>query len=251
MGAFIRVIPDEVRRFGPAAAIVLAHIRFRCESDGPDRVVHEGARWWQVSRRDIGTETGLSSRAIGIALEKLGEHVAAKYLAAEGGRPRAYRVKDDAASRDTFTQGGTTSRNTFTAPPYVNVTTPLRKRHDPPTKTYSSPISSEVEEEGRSAPPTPSTQSANGKAAKWIRGPHGPRCWRPEHNVPNPGSCYDCGEARRAAKTEDDQADADARAARAAITRAIDDCADCDAYGRLHDLTDCPRHPNHRQQAAS
>lgn len=243
MSAFIRVIPDEVLRFGPAAAIVLAHIRFRCESDGPDRVVHEGARWWQVSRRDIGTETGLSSRAIGIALEKLGEHVAAKYLAAEGGRPWAYRVKDDVASRNTFAQGDVTSRNTFTAPP-------LRKRHDPPTKTQSSPISSEVEEGGRSAPPTSSAQSANGKAAKWVRGPFGPRCT--DHiDVEFPPACGGCGSAREAAKREDDQAVTDARAARAAITRAIDDCADCDAYGRLHDLSDCPRHPNHRQQAAS
>jgi hypothetical protein len=28
---------------------------------------------------------------------------------------------------------------------------------------------------------------------------------------------------------------------------AIDDCTDCDAYGRLDDLTDCPKHPNFRK----
>jgi hypothetical protein len=28
---------------------------------------------------------------------------------------------------------------------------------------------------------------------------------------------------------------------------AIDNCPDCDQYGRLDDLTDCPRHPNFRK----
>ena len=36
---------------------------------------------------------------------------------------------------------------------------------------------------------------------------------------------------------------------RRAITQAIDNCKHCDQYGRLDDLTACPRHGNHRQRA--
>ena len=49
---FIRVIPAEAERYGAAAAIVLAHIRYRGKSDGPGRVCDEdGTRWWRVSPR--------------------------------------------------------------------------------------------------------------------------------------------------------------------------------------------------------
>ena len=35
---------------------------------------------------------------------------------------------------------------------------------------------------------------------------------------------------------------------RRSITHAIDKCKKCDQYGRLDDLTDCPRHDNHRNR---
>ena len=38
---------------------------------------------------------------------------------------------------------------------------------------------------------------------------------------------------------------------RVAITRAIDNCGDCDQYGRLDDLSDCPRHDNHRNRLSA
>ena len=37
---------------------------------------------------------------------------------------------------------------------------------------------------------------------------------------------------------------------RRAITLAIDGCKDCDQYGRLDDLSDCPQHDNHRTREA-
>ncbi len=40
-----------------------------------------------------------------------------------------------------------------------------------------------------------------------------------------------------------------ADASRAAIRAAIDDCNDCDEYGRLRNLTDCPKHTNFRKEA--
>lgn len=86
--------------------------------------------------------------------------------------------------------------------------------------------------------PQPSEQSANGKQLT--------RCARHAHiaddaDVPN---CWDCKRAR-----EDHEA-ADARE-RAAIREAIDNCVDCDQFGRLDDLTDCPRHTNFRQHAVT
>lgn len=41
--------------------------------------------------------------------------------------------------------------------------------------------------------------------------------------------------------------DDDERRRREAIRRDIDGCRECDDYGRLDDLTDCPMHPNFRQ----
>nr|WP_139093977.1 hypothetical protein [Mycobacterium malmoense] len=93
---FIRVVPDEIERYGFAGAVVLAHIRYRCESDGPDRFERAGFRWWRVSRRDLGHEVGASADTVKRALEKLGDAVVS---ANNSDRPedqtRAYRPADD------------------------------------------------------------------------------------------------------------------------------------------------------------
>lgn len=68
---FTRVLPDETERYGPAAAIVLAHIRFRCESDGPGRYERAGFRWWRTSHTSLGEEVGLSRKQVLAAVEKL------------------------------------------------------------------------------------------------------------------------------------------------------------------------------------
>lgn len=236
---FIRTIPAEVEQYGPAAAIVLAHIRFRCLTDGPDRIVHEDSRWWLVARRVMGREVGLTVRAVGIALERLGDRVSAKYLAGEGGQPWAYRVNDAETSRNTFSVGGATSSNTFPVGGTENVGTPIRKRAHPPTQTQSSPIYEELEEGERSAAPPLSGQSANGKPT------YHPRCAKHIHTE-RPPKCGGCGDAREAAKaaaTVAEQREADQRARTRA---AIDRCRDCDQYGRLDDLSDCPKHLNFR-----
>lgn len=238
---FIRTIPAEVEQYGPAAAIVLAHIRFRCQTEGPDRIIHEGSRWWQVTRRVMGEEAGLTPRAVGIALEKLGERVSAKYLADEGGQPWFYRVNEAATSSNTFSVGGATTSNTFSLGGSENVGTPLRKRAHPPTQTQSSPIYKELEEGERSAAPPPSSQSADGKQT--FR----PRCPKHIHDE-NPPSCHGCGEAREAAKAAAKAAEQRDAAERARIRAAIDGCRECDQYGRLDDLNDCPKHPNFRDR---
>ncbi|MDG5772364.1 hypothetical protein [Mycolicibacterium fortuitum] len=80
-----------------------------------------------------------------------------------------------------------------------------------------------------------------------------PRCERHRDPVifPRPPDCRDCQNVRESREAAQRTADEQAKAAKAAITRAIGDCPDCDDYGRLDDLTDCPLHANHRRKAAS
>ncbi|GFG98130.1 hypothetical protein [Mycobacterium timonense] len=95
---FIRAVPDEIERYGFAGAVLLAHIRFRCESDGPGRFERDGFRWWRVSRRDLGYEVGASADTVKRALEKLGDAVvSANNLDKPEDQTRAYRPTDDQA----------------------------------------------------------------------------------------------------------------------------------------------------------
>jgi hypothetical protein len=75
---FVRVLPDEVLRYGAPAAIVLAHIRYRCESEGEDRFTVDGLRFWRVSHVDLGSEVGLSRQSVRTALSALIGIVSAK-----------------------------------------------------------------------------------------------------------------------------------------------------------------------------
>lgn len=126
---------------------------------------------------------------------------------------------------------------------------------DPPTNTR--PIQDQgerVRKSGRSpdeprtpAPASPLQQSANGKSIH----PR-PRCARHAHiadesSVPPCPACRDLRLADEAAQRES-AARADTH--RAAIREAIDRCPDCDGFGRLDDLSDCPNHPNFRQGIA-
>lgn len=123
---FIRVVPEEVEQHGAAAAIVLAHIRYRCESDGPDRIEHDGYRWWRVAWRDIGSELGMSRRTIRTAMQKLENAVLANHFPPLEDQSLAYRVaRDDAAPTS---QRSKQSRSDL---PEVE-TVPDRDRNDPP-----------------------------------------------------------------------------------------------------------------------
>jgi hypothetical protein len=83
---FVRYIPAEAERFGAAAAIVLAHIRFRCDGDG----------WWRVSVVDLAYELGLSVQTVRTALEKrLAGVVMAQRFAGTDDTTKAYRLAAD------------------------------------------------------------------------------------------------------------------------------------------------------------
>jgi hypothetical protein len=97
---FTRVIPAETERYGPAAAIVLAHIRFRCGSDGPGRYECEGSRWWRVSYGDLGREIGLSASQVERAMGKLANSVVVEHHPPLEDQTRSYRPACDLPESD-------------------------------------------------------------------------------------------------------------------------------------------------------
>lgn len=89
---FIQVIPAEVERYGANGAILLAHIRFRCGSDGPGRLTVEGLRWWRVPLAQLAHETGLSVAGVRTGLKALKDVVATEHFRPLSDQSRAYRV---------------------------------------------------------------------------------------------------------------------------------------------------------------
>jgi len=233
---FIRVVPSEVDQFGPAAAIVLAHIRYRCEADGPMRIQRDGHMWWRVSRSVIGREVGLSLKVVRKALQDLGGAVAAKHFPPQEDRSLAYRVilESDAL--------------TSQKPHRANADQPEAPRGQPigptgptPEPRRASALSIETLETGREAvadghPPV-SPSAANSEPPRFC-----PKHMPDGTHLP----CTACGRCRE----HHDAWTRNNEQRRAAIREAIDACPDCDQYGRdwLDPDVDCPNHPNFRQQ---
>ncbi len=63
--------------------------------------------------------------------------------------------------------------------------------------------------------------------------------------------CTRCKTARENYDAWEKQRQQQSAAERTRIRAAIDNCDDCDSFGRLNDLTDCPQHPNFRTGARS
>lgn len=247
---FIRVVPEEIGRYGADGAIVLAHIRYRCETDGPGRFVVYGVRWWRVSLAGIAEELCMSRDAVKRTMKRLGDAVTANHFEPFDNQTRAYHVP---AYGNAMTCEGADSHRPD-LPGGESALPPGRIRTTPgaiPPSTHLSGELGEVGGEGgrAGAPPAPAHTDhalANGKRPPWIRGPHGPRCRR-HVNDPDPPGCRGCEKAREADKTEREAEQARQDEERARIRRAIDSCRDCDQYGRLDDLRDCPKHPSFRE----
>lgn len=95
--------------------------------------------------------------------------------------------------------------------------------------------------DGQSRTNTPHAPADRQRQPDWVSGPYGPRCVNPKHiDDPYPPACRGCEQARLAHVAEDE-------ASRTAVSHAVADCSECDDYGRLDDLSDCPRHTNFRQ----
>lgn len=269
---------------------MLAHIRYRCATDGPGRFAVEGVRWWRVSLTDLAAELNMSRDAVNRTLKRLGDAVAAKQLQPFGDRTRAYHV---APFRDRLT--GHIADSQQPDQPYCGSATGVsRNRNGVVAESPHVPISGEVEEGGRSgradmAPPADAAGAATANsepatpdpfdydddplqenqsdeepepaaataaptvpaAAAVESGPDPkPQRYCDEH-MPDgtPDDCPPCGHYRRRHRAwEQDHA-----ARNRAIRRAIDDCDDCDASGRLNTDwgIDCPKHENFRKARVS
>jgi hypothetical protein len=139
---FIRVIPAEVKRYGAAAAVVAAHIRYRCASN--NCIEHDGCRWWRVSYCDMGLEVGLSPKEVRTALRALGEIVVANHFPPLTDQSRAYRVITPETGSDMpEAQTGTWDD----LPEAQTGTTPCPSGQPPVPQRASAPLSRELREE--------------------------------------------------------------------------------------------------------
>ncbi|WP_236975245.1 MULTISPECIES: hypothetical protein [Mycobacterium] len=146
-------MPDEVERYGAAAALVLAHIRYRCESNGPGRVTVAGVRWWRVSYSEFGSEVGLSGSAIRRALERLANSIEVAEHPPREDRRRSYKIASDQTEYESDKPAS--CHNTNPADHVPNSYDGLSKSTHPPVEsdrctTYRD--LGEVTEEGGEAP---------------------------------------------------------------------------------------------------
>lgn len=95
--------------------------------------------------------------------------------------------------------------------------------------------------------PTPEPPRRCPKHVNWDTARHG--------KVPDCPGCRDAREAHKRWQADSKVARADREAAvsvtKDEIQQAVEDCDDCDGFGRLDDLSDCPKHTNLRRFRAS
>jgi hypothetical protein len=163
----VKVVPAEVERYGGNAAIVLAHIRYRCESDGPGRIeADDDRRWWRVSLADLAHELGMSQKAIRTALRRLSNVVVANHFPPLEDQTLAYRVH---APDQSIAARGTVS-NTSDQPVAARGMGPCRQGHGTVPAGASAPYietleTKETKNASRSSSRKRSRRSENRSAA--------------------------------------------------------------------------------------
>jgi hypothetical protein len=100
----IWVDPDEAELYGGNAAIVMAHIRYRCGANGAGRITIGGDRWWRVSVSDLSREVGLSIQAVRTALKTLANMGVGESIPGTDDTTKAYRVAVQGAECQTTDQ---------------------------------------------------------------------------------------------------------------------------------------------------
>lgn len=179
-----------------AAAIVLAHIRFRCEAGGPGIVERDGHRWWRVSHHDLGSEIGVTARSVRTALRALDQAVTAKHFPPLANQSLAYRVATNTSAltcQSTETSPADLPVDISVMPGDRSVEVPRLNGHLPATERSSAPIS-EKGEKGENAaahastaapPPPPSDQQSEQPPSRYC----------PEHQPA--GTNESCGPCKR------------------------------------------------------
>ncbi|MCV7076710.1 hypothetical protein [Mycobacterium szulgai] len=234
-------MPDEIERYGLAAATVLAHIKYRCESEGPGRFEAEGYRWWRVSYADMGAEIGVTAKVVIGALVKLGDAVVAKNFAPYGDRTLAYRVAAETASDMPF------DRTVKCDMPFDHTGNSICPNGQMGVTVRSNAPLIETLEKGGEArarkardahPPTPE-QSANSNGDD----PEPPR-FCPRHPIGTSEKCRDCGSFRVLHEAWKEREPVRKRKEHQARAAAIKACRRCDEYGQI-DLGDGVVNCNH------
>lgn len=245
---FVKTMPPETRLYGGDAAIVLAHIRFRCQRPprrDDDYVEHDGHTWWRVSYEHLSTETGVKVKSVRTSVTKLVQAgvLLAKNLPPYNDRRRCFRVEaadlplahsgtsltcDKPAGADDVPDGADRL-------PVEAVRLPIRA---------DAPISQKDRRgEGRTVAPTsPPTLTVISNSKPPMRPP---RCDRhPEGTTAPCRQCQAVREWQEAAAAEDAQArDRLNRHVRAAIAA----CGECDGNGLVdgdNEVRRCALHPN-------
>jgi hypothetical protein len=227
--AFVRVVPGEVEQYGAAAAVVLAHLRFRCQVVG---IEHEGRRWWRVSRKDLGREVGMTPKAVLCALRVLGDVVTAKILTPSEDQTLAYCVIDEAAV--VTSQFPPTARPDQPIAPEGKALAAEGKGPCPTGQRTvpqgAIPLFPETGEKGENAAAAASAASPQPSPGNQQSG-EPPSRYCPGHPDGTSQPCPDCRDARLAAEAwERDHRKR--RAARASDrAAAIATCQMCDEYG--------------------
>ena len=253
---FVMVRPVEVVAYGAVAAIVLAHIRWRCEEPGVGRIEADGHRWWRVAREVLGAELGLSVKAVRGALEVLGGVVVAKRLPPLNDKSLAYRVTGYAQPLTSQKPAGALrdqpkALGGVPCAPEGRPESPQGQLEKPPGAHAPIYKTLRQEETGAPAPTSPPKLTVVGNsndippldAQFWPPPP--PRCER--HPSGTTAPCRQCAAAREWREKADAQ-DAEARTKlnRRVLTQ-IAHCDECDERGMVDDgdqVRRCTRHPN-------
>jgi hypothetical protein len=239
--AWIRAVVGD-RRLKVGERFVLTNIAIRYVRYGDDV--------FRVRQTTITEHFAVGERLVGKSLSQ-GRQLGYLVLAQERQRGRGYHGPDEhrlviPADRAAIKDGipAQNDRNTGTdRPEYRHEITEIPARADVTTSENYTPKGSlkgslEGSVEGSGPPPSiPEPEN-----------PQPPRyCSKHPHGTDR--GCIPCRDAREAHKAWEGR-EAEARTTEAAgIRAAIDDCTDCDDYGRLDDFSDCPKHPNFRRAA--
>ncbi|MGV0796183.1 hypothetical protein ABQF26_04395 [Mycolicibacterium elephantis] len=169
---FVRVVPEEIERYGFAGAVFVAHIRYRCATDGPGRDVIDGLRWWRVPLAELAAELHVSKDVAQRTMKRLGDAVAAKRSGRPGDQTRAYYVPP-------YVTGQNAESHRLDLPERDSAPVPGGRREIAPVPTRfrtgtdaesrSVPLSGEVEEGGEGdrvdVSTTTATPTANSQPA--------------------------------------------------------------------------------------
>lgn len=148
----------------------------------------------------------------------------------KGKKGRGYMPSDPATSDDSETSRCDTDRDSKSEEPSDSKVVSRRESQRPDPDPTQNPLSVETLGGG----------GALGDARETPR----PQCLRHEENSDDP--CPDCRKRRKWDEAQEAVAADELetkRQQRKALADAIRRCPDCDDYGRLDDLSDCPKHP--------